>query len=473
MWPTNRNNDDTQEEEEQMSVPPLDVDDGGAFGKPPNKRQESVGSQLDDQFLFPGEIIRRQISGERRSSESAEAYQRRTRTELNLMQRNNQAADMRKSKKEQEQAEKERIRQEKRERAKKLREKAKKAGGKRKKKKKKKKQLAASQCAVGDVVLSQKGIAVVRWKGILHFRPNDVEWLGIEFLDEPHGKNNGSVKGVEYFKCKKNHGSFVKTVSKKLEPEEILRKLGTVKSQLHQKEKDINEIKDQMDELLLHQERLQVENGGELEKLPEVPMAGDDKRGPSSGSASHLQASTLKLAQSISGSIDRAASPNKNPVVASEFILKLGEVYDDDSSSEYSYIDSDYESEGEEEVQGLERHKSDRKKLIDAAQSQMYSEGSLRRIQDELLEQMEVLKAGVSGEQTKAPGLNRQATFAGTRELGLDLPELHATSEEVEEWIKTNLVKAPGCPDLDNQQVLSALTWAMRAFLNLNESHTY
>jgi len=464
MWPTNRNDDDTQEEEEQMSVPPLDVDDGGAFGKPPNKRQESMGS------------LRRQISAERRSSESAEAYQRRTRTELNLMQRNNQAADMRKSKKEQEQAEKERIRLEKRERAKKLREKAKKAGGKRKKKKKKKKQLAASQCALGDVVLSQKAkesIAVVRWKGILHFRPNDVEWLGIEFLDEPHGKNNGSVKGVEYFKCKKNHGSFVKTVSKKLEPEEILRKLGTVKSQLHQKDKDINEIKDQMDELMLHQQRLQVENGGELEKLPEVPMAGDDKRGPSSGSASHLQASALRLAQSISGSIDRVASPNKNPVVASEFILKLGEVYDDDSSSEYSYIESDYESEGEEEVQGLEQHKSDRKKLIDAAQSQMYSEGSLRRIQDELLEQMEVLKAGVSGEQIKAPGLNRQATFAGTRELGLDLPELHATSEEVEEWIKTNLVKAPGCPDLDNKQVLSALTWAMRAFLNLNESHTY
>jgi len=467
MWPNNRANDDTQEEEETMSVPPLDVNAGGAFAKPlPNKRLDNVHNVGR---------LRRQSSSERRASESAEAYQRRTRTELNLMQRHDQAADMRKRKKEQEQAEKERIRREKKERAIKLREKAKKAGGKRKKKKKKK-QLAASQCAMGDVVLSQKAkesIAVVRWKGILHFRPNDVEWLGIEFLDEPHGKNNGSVKGVEYFKCKKNHGSFVKTVSKKLEPEEILRKLGTVKSQLHQKEKDINEIKDQMDELLLHQERLQVENGGELEKLPEVPMAGDDKRGPSSGSASHLQASTLKLAQSISGSIDRAASPNKNPVVASEFILKLGEVYDDDSSSEYSYIDSDYESEGEEEVQGLERHKSDRKKLIDAAQSQMYSEGSLRRIQDELLEQMEVLKAGVSGEQTKAPGLNRQATFAGTRELGLDLPELHATSEEVEEWIKTNLVKAPGCPDLDNQQVLSALTWAMRAFLNLNESHTY
>lgn len=390
------------------------------------------------------------------------------------MQRHDQAADMRKRKKEQEQAEKERIRREKKERAIKLREKAKKAGGKRKKKKKKK-QLAASQCAVGDVVLSQKGIAVVRWKGILHFRPNDVEWLGIEFLDEPHGKNDGSVKGVEYFKCKKNHGSFVKTVAKKLEPEEILRKLGTVKSQLHQKEKDINTIKEQMDELMMHQEQLQIQKS-ELSSLPEVPL-GDDKRGPS---ASHLNTKSLQLAKSISGSIDRAASPAFNkPAVASEFILKLGEVYDDDSSSEYSYIESDYDSEEEEEVDVLEGdfEKSSRKKLLDVAQSQMYSEGSLRRIQDELLEQMEVLKAEVAKEENAksnfGPGLKRQATFAGTRELGLDLPELHATSEEVEDWIKTNLVKAPGCPDLNNEQVLSALTWAMRAFLNLNESHTY
>ena len=57
---------------------------------------------------------------------------------------------------------------------------------------------------------------------------------------------------------------------------EILRKLGTVKSQLHQKEKDINEIKEQMDELMLHQERLH--ENVELEKLPVTPIFFYDHR---------------------------------------------------------------------------------------------------------------------------------------------------------------------------------------------------
>lgn len=35
------------------------------------------------------------------------------------------------------------------------------------------------------------------------------DWIGIE-LDQPEGKNDGSVNGVRYFDCQENHGLFVK-----------------------------------------------------------------------------------------------------------------------------------------------------------------------------------------------------------------------------------------------------------------------
>ena len=33
-------------------------------------------------------------------------------------------------------------------------------------------------------------------------------WAGVA-LDAPEGKNDGTVKGVTYFRCKKEHGVFV------------------------------------------------------------------------------------------------------------------------------------------------------------------------------------------------------------------------------------------------------------------------
>lgn len=44
------------------------------------------------------------------------------------------------------------------------------------------------------------------------------EWLGIE-LDDKAGKNDGSVKGKQYFTCKAEHGIFVRpTAAMKVEP---------------------------------------------------------------------------------------------------------------------------------------------------------------------------------------------------------------------------------------------------------------
>ncbi|XP_044001039.1 dynactin subunit 1 isoform X2 [Aphidius gifuensis] len=41
------------------------------------------------------------------------------------------------------------------------------------------------------------------------------KWIGV-ILDEPKGKNNGTVKGQAYFKCAENHGMFVRPIQLKL-----------------------------------------------------------------------------------------------------------------------------------------------------------------------------------------------------------------------------------------------------------------
>ncbi|AOA61519.1 Alpha-tubulin folding protein [Komagataella phaffii CBS 7435] len=49
----------------------------------------------------------------------------------------------------------------------------------------------------------------IRYVGIIPEIDNESYWVGVEF-DEPVGKNDGSIKGKAYFRCKANHGSFVK-----------------------------------------------------------------------------------------------------------------------------------------------------------------------------------------------------------------------------------------------------------------------
>lgn len=63
--------------------------------------------------------------------------------------------------------------------------------------------------AVNEKVAFKGSSAIVRFVGTTEFAPGT--WVGLE-LDSPVGKNNGSVQGVEYFKCKVpgNYGVFVR-----------------------------------------------------------------------------------------------------------------------------------------------------------------------------------------------------------------------------------------------------------------------
>ncbi|KAH8871857.1 CAP-Gly domain-containing linker protein 3 [Schistosoma japonicum] len=59
---------------------------------------------------------------------------------------------------------------------------------------------------IGDHVQVSGGrVGILKYLGPTEFAPG--EWAGIE-LNEPIGKNDGSVAGVRYFTCKPNHGLF-------------------------------------------------------------------------------------------------------------------------------------------------------------------------------------------------------------------------------------------------------------------------
>lgn len=56
--------------------------------------------------------------------------------------------------------------------------------------------------------LGKKEFATIRYIGETTFY-SGVTWYGVE-LENATGKNNGSVYGVRYFRCRMNHGLFVR-----------------------------------------------------------------------------------------------------------------------------------------------------------------------------------------------------------------------------------------------------------------------
>merc|ERR1719219_1013858 len=188
---------------------------------------------------------------------------------------------------------------------------------------------------------------------------------------------------------------------------------------------------------------------------------------------------TRSLLKEMSGSFDNLAN---NPVT--ETTLRIIDAYDYSSSEDEYDFEIESESDEEEEIEAMDGLKSARRKLVDVSESTLYTKGSLKRIEVEIMEEIESLKAAHSAASSTSgssnalpgmkafPGLRRQKTFAGTQNLGIELPESNATTEDVSEWVKANCYKLPNCPDLENEKVLSALVWATRALGHLHEHHS-
>ncbi|XP_025201835.1 CAP-Gly domain-containing linker protein 1-like isoform X2 [Melanaphis sacchari] len=68
---------------------------------------------------------------------------------------------------------------------------------------------SSSDLKIGDRVIISSGqgskLGVLRYRGVTQFAPG--EWCGIE-LDDPLGKNNGTVEGIKYFECEDKFGLF-------------------------------------------------------------------------------------------------------------------------------------------------------------------------------------------------------------------------------------------------------------------------
>lgn len=69
--------------------------------------------------------------------------------------------------------------------------------------------------SIGSYVEVGAGRGYVRYVGSTSFATG--KWVGVE-LNEPNGKNDGSVNGVRYFECPPLHGVFVRASQARVVP---------------------------------------------------------------------------------------------------------------------------------------------------------------------------------------------------------------------------------------------------------------
>lgn len=66
---------------------------------------------------------------------------------------------------------------------------------------------SGNDIVIGSRVVAQNNKGIVKYVGNTAFAPG--KWFGVE-LDDPVGKNSGSVNSKQYFICRPNHGVFVR-----------------------------------------------------------------------------------------------------------------------------------------------------------------------------------------------------------------------------------------------------------------------
>jgi kinesin family protein 13 len=99
------------------------------------------------------------------------------------------------------------------------------------------------------IVLSSQGSSkngTVTFIGQTEFAGGN--WVGVE-LDTPDGKNDGSVKGVRYFKCRQRHGIFVRHDKLIMDKKRKGKKMKNVPSSLRKSTGNLNSPSPQKDTL--------------------------------------------------------------------------------------------------------------------------------------------------------------------------------------------------------------------------------